>query len=105
VNARYKSQVTPQMIDRDYRHQVEILSDDNLGPRLVTMHEFCRDMDMKTHGLGIRRIEIGRDGMRWCFKSPHDANAFCERFGGECFSIELREHKPARPPARWRRRP
>jgi hypothetical protein len=100
---RYKGQVTPKMIDRDYPHQVEILSDDNLGPRLPTMHEFCRNMDVKTHGLGKRRIEIGRDGMRWCFKTPTDADTFLARFGGERFTIATRERKPASPARRWRR--
>ena len=59
---RYKGQITQRIIDREYPHQVEILSDNNLGPRLMTMHEFCRGMAVQTQSIGNKkRIETGRD--------------------------------------------
>jgi hypothetical protein len=38
------------------------------------MHEAC----------GAKKLmETGRDGVRFCFKTPEMADAFLDRFGGE----------------------
>jgi hypothetical protein len=39
--------------------------------------------DFRTRGIGVKRLEIGRDGVRFCFKSPGLVKAFQARFGGE----------------------
>jgi hypothetical protein len=47
------------------------------------MHEAYRGLDFRTHGIGRTRIETARDGGRFCFKSPAQANGFQAKFGGE----------------------
>jgi hypothetical protein len=47
------------------------------------MHDFCRGADFRTQGIGIKRLETGRDGVRFCFKAPELAEEFQARFGGE----------------------
>jgi hypothetical protein len=77
---RYKGQVTPRQVDRDYPHQVEIaIPEGGLGTRLNAMHDFCRGADFKTRGIGLKRLETGRDGVRFCFKAPELADAFLVR--------------------------
>ena len=81
---RYKGQSGPRQIDRDYPHQVEIeVPGDGLGTRLNAMHEACGGVDYRTRGIGKRLMETGRDGIRFCFKTPELADEFQARFGGE----------------------
>jgi hypothetical protein len=81
---RYKGQITPRIIDREYPHQVEIpIPDAGLGSRLNAMHDACRGVDYQTRVIGKKRIETGRDGVRFCFKTPEQADAFRAEFGGE----------------------
>jgi hypothetical protein len=81
---RRKGEVTPRQIDRDYPHQVEIaIPEGGLGTRLNAMHEFCHGADFRTCGIGAKRLRTGRDGVRFCFKTPELAEAFQVRFGGE----------------------
>jgi hypothetical protein len=47
------------------------------------MHDACRGLDYQTRGIGQKRIETGRDGVRFCFKSSDEADAFKTKFGGE----------------------
>ncbi len=66
----YKGQITPRQIDRDYRRQVEIpIPGDGLGSLLNVMHAACRGLDYQTRGIGKKRIETGRDGVRFCFRA------------------------------------
>jgi hypothetical protein len=88
---RYKGQITPRQIDRDYPRQVEIaIPEGGLGTLLNAMHDFCRGADFRTRGIGVKRLETGRDGVRFCFKAPELAEAFQARFGGERFRAERR---------------
>jgi hypothetical protein len=81
---RYKGQITSRQIDRDYPYQVEIaIPEGGLGTRLNAMHEFCRGADFQTRGVGEKRLRTGRDGVRFCFKTPDLAEAFQARFEGE----------------------
>jgi hypothetical protein len=62
---RYKGQTTPRQVDRDYSHQVEIaIPEGGLGTLLNAMHDFCRGADFRTRGIGLKRLETGRDGVR-----------------------------------------
>jgi hypothetical protein len=81
---RYKGQTTPRQVDRDYSHQVEIaIPEGGLGTLLNAMHDFCRGADFRMRGIGLRRLETGQDGVRFCFKTRDLAEAFQARFGGE----------------------
>jgi hypothetical protein len=81
---RYKGQITPGQIDRDYPHQVEIkVLAGGLGTRLNAMHDACRGVDYQTRGIGKKHVETGVDGERFCFKTAAQADAFQARFGGE----------------------
>src|ERR1700743_3801956 len=89
---RYKGQITPAIIDRDYPHQVEIfVPGDGLGVRLNVMHEFCHSFDYKTRGIATKQwTATGRDGIRWCFRNGEEAATFQERFGGKRLTIDDR---------------
>jgi hypothetical protein len=77
---RYKGQITPAMIDREYVHQVEMITlGGGFGPSLMTMLDYCRSSDFRWHGA----LAKDRDGVRWCFKTKEQANAFQALFGGE----------------------
>jgi hypothetical protein len=85
---RYKGQIPPRQIDRDYPHQIEIAAPgDGLGPLLNAMHDACRGAEFKTRGIGRKGMETGRDGIRFCFKSPELADAFEALFGGEQMTV------------------
>jgi hypothetical protein len=74
---RRKGEITPRQVDRDYPHQVEIaIPSGGLRPLLNAMHDFCRGADFRTRGIGIKRPETGRDGVRFCFKAREPAEAF-----------------------------
>jgi hypothetical protein len=55
----------------------------HLGTLLNAMHDFCRGADFRMRGIGLRRLETGQDGVRFCFKTRDLAEAFQARFGGE----------------------
>jgi hypothetical protein len=44
-------------------------------------HDVCRGADFRTRGIGVKRLETGRDGVRFCFKAPGLAKAFQACFG------------------------
>jgi hypothetical protein len=74
---RRTGEITPRQVDRDYPHQVEIaIPEGGLGTRLSAMDEFCRGADFRTCGMGAKRLRTGRDGVRFCFKTPDMAEAF-----------------------------
>ena len=80
-----------RQIDPDYSHQVEIaIPEGGLGTRLNAMHDFCRGADFRTRGIGVKRLETRRDGVRFCFNAPERAEAFQARFGGSPLRIEIR---------------
>jgi hypothetical protein len=91
--SRRKGETTPRQVDRDYpHHQVEIaIPSGGLGTLLNAMHDFCRGADFRTRGIGLKGLETGRDGVRFCFKAPGPAESFQARFGGERFTAELVE--------------
>jgi hypothetical protein len=42
-----------------------------------------RGADFRTRCIGMKRLETGRDAMRFCFKAPEPAEALQARFGGD----------------------
>jgi hypothetical protein len=80
-----KGEITPQRIDREFPHQIELrVPGGGLGLALHGLYEFCRALDHKTRPIGReRRIELGDDAASWCFKVPEDAVTFQARYGGE----------------------
>jgi hypothetical protein len=74
------------------RHQVEIpVPGSGLGTEIDTMHAFCRGLseNYRTRGIGKKRIETGRDGVRFCFAKPEEADAFHVRFSGERLTVAV----------------
>jgi hypothetical protein len=61
---------TSRMIDREFPYQIEIMiPEGGLSFALEAVHAFCRALDYKTRDVGrLRRIELGDDAMRWCFR-------------------------------------
>jgi hypothetical protein len=81
---RHKGERSDRQVDRDYPHQVEIaVPPGGLGVRLNEMHDACRGIDYATRGIGRKRIETGRDAVRFCSNSAEAADAFHPGFGGE----------------------
>jgi hypothetical protein len=63
--SRRRSEITPRQVDRDYPHQVEIAIPEGGQTRLNAIHGFCRGADFLTRGIGLKRLETGRDGVRF----------------------------------------
>jgi hypothetical protein len=90
------------VIDRDFPHQIELrIPRGGFGSALHGIYEFCQAFDYKTRPVGReRRIAIGDDAVRWCFKSPEDAATFQVRYGGEKLPPLTRERRRVECPGR-----
>ena len=80
--SRYKGHTSPKIIERDFRHIVEIAVPPNgLGTRLDAMYDWHRD-----HGIEVQRgrgrREESHDYIRWCFADLKLATGFAAAFGG-----------------------
>jgi hypothetical protein len=72
--SRRKGEVTKQMIDRDYPHQVELPQPARgFGTRLNELHHLA-------HSLGPHAqrsvVAYPYEGSRWCFRTAEDADVF-----------------------------
>jgi hypothetical protein len=80
---RYKGRTSPEAIERDFPHHVEMIVPlGGFGKKLDVMHEWHSARGIEAmHGRG-RRDEKGRNYIRWCFSGPTVASAFESQFGG-----------------------
>jgi hypothetical protein len=80
---RYKGRTSPEAIERDFPHHVEMIVPlGGFGKNLDVMHEWHRAKGIEAmHGRG-RRDEKGRNYIRWCFAGPTVASAFENQFDG-----------------------
>jgi len=80
-----KGEITSRQVDRDFPHQIEMrIPDGGFGAALHGLQALCSGLGGRSRLVGrLRRIELGDDAVRWCFKAPEDAATFRARFGGE----------------------
>jgi hypothetical protein len=72
---RYKGRTSPEAIERDFPHHVEMIVPlGGFGKKLDVMHEWHSARGIEAmHGRG-RRDEKGRNYIRWRFAGPTTTN-------------------------------
>ncbi len=79
--SRRVGDISKNMIDRDWAHQVEVPAEICQGRQMDVVLDFCRPLSIAP--LGGRRQRINdREFLRYAFAKPEDAYAFQARFGG-----------------------
>ena len=93
--ARYKGRSSPNLIERDFPHIVEVAVPlGGLGKRLDAIHAFHAERGMPSrHGRGRRDAE-GRDYVRWCFADVSTADDFAAQFGGRRLIESMPKNDP-----------
>jgi hypothetical protein len=85
--SRYKGRTSPETIERDFPHIVEIAVPANgLGRRLDAMHEWHIARGISARHGQQRHVE-DCNYIRWCFADAETANLFAEHFGGTALGI------------------
>jgi hypothetical protein len=79
--SRYKGRTSPNSIERDFPHIVEmIVPEGGFGKALDAMYDFHARHGIRAINSTGRRDENGRDYIRWCFADRGLAAAFAKEF-------------------------
>jgi hypothetical protein len=79
---RRKGQITRAQLRRWWPHHVVLSADKVKGLRnSTTVHDFANTLSVAPGSYWLRHGN--RDLVVFCFAKPEDADAFCQRFGGE----------------------
>jgi hypothetical protein len=79
---RRTGQVTRAQLREWWPHHVVLSADKVKGLRnSTTVHDFANTLSVAPRTYWLRRSDA--DFVVFCFTKPEDAQAFCDRFGGE----------------------
>jgi hypothetical protein len=78
---RHKGELSRNVIDRDWPHQIAIEARLCTGDQYMTKHFFCAELSLCSHGHSFYRD--GKDYNVYCFTVRDHAEAFRQRFGGD----------------------
>ena len=76
-----KGEVTRADIMRKWPHGVALSADKVFGPNTAVVYGFAENLAGAPWPYHLRRGDD--DFVVFCFAKPEDADAFCQRFGGE----------------------
>ena len=91
---RRKREIVGLRNERDFPHLVELALP--LGPFrsvFLEIDAFHRERRIPVRR-GRSRYEVKQVYIRFCFPDAAIADAFCNRFGGECLTHAARMHRP-----------
>ena len=83
--SRRKGELSANMIDREWPHQIALPADQLIGKNYHVIYEFCRRLSLCSRGHTVQRNSITYKV--FCFADPSHADLFRERFGGERFDL------------------
>ena len=88
-----RGELSKEMIDRDWPHQIALPAYRCMGSNYVTMHFFCDGLSLCDRGHSFRRDDV--DMEVFCFSVREHAEQFRNRFGGEFLDPKDRPRWPS----------